>query len=38
MYLRSKIASTRKDDQSMIAYFTKMKSYANEMATSSKKL
>jgi hypothetical protein len=38
MYLRSKLASTRKDDQSTIAYFTKMKSYGDEMATSSKKL
>jgi hypothetical protein len=38
MHLRTKLASTRKGDQSMASYFAKMKEYADEMKVAGKQL
>jgi hypothetical protein len=38
MHLRTKLASTRKGDMSMVNYFAKMKEYIDEMAAVGKKL
>jgi hypothetical protein len=38
MHLRTKLASTRKGEMAMVAYFTKMMEYIDEMAVAGNKL
>jgi hypothetical protein len=38
MHLRTKLASTRKGDMSMVVYFAKMKEYVDEMVAAGRKL
>lgn len=38
MHLRTKLATTRKGDMSVVVYFAKMRGYVDEMAAAGKKL